>query len=139
MAETSAAAAGPGTDQSLTWVPRANRLVGAHQGTADAVRLDDDRRQIAYGTGAFLINRAFSQLCDEMRALPVKSDVLELWMQPICSIAGTTNSSVTCSNQPHIQDESPYLSEYQGISRADNLSRADSTYGTEIVSKLQID
>jgi len=27
-----------------------------------------------------------------MRALPVKSDVLEQWVQPICSIAGTTNT-----------------------------------------------
>jgi hypothetical protein len=88
------------------------------------------RSQRSAHTTADLRPKGFHPVPDEMRALPVKSDVLELWMQPICSIAGRTNSSVTCSNQPNIQDESPYLTEYQGISRADNLSRADATYGT---------
>jgi uncharacterized protein len=36
--------------------------------------------KIVYGTGAFLINRPYSQLCDEMRSLPVKPDVLEAWL-----------------------------------------------------------
>jgi hypothetical protein len=36
--------------------------------------------KIVYGSGAFLINRPFGQLCDEMRALPVKPEVLEAWL-----------------------------------------------------------
>jgi predicted TIM-barrel fold metal-dependent hydrolase len=36
--------------------------------------------KIVYGTGAFLINRPYAQLCDEMRSLPVKPDVLEAWL-----------------------------------------------------------
>ena len=38
------------------------------------------RDKIVYGTGAFLINRPYTQLCDEMRALPVEHDVLEDWL-----------------------------------------------------------
>jgi predicted TIM-barrel fold metal-dependent hydrolase len=36
--------------------------------------------KIVYGTGAFLINRRYSQLCDEMRALPVEPGVLQAWL-----------------------------------------------------------
>jgi uncharacterized protein len=36
--------------------------------------------KIVFGTGAFLINRPYLQLCDEMRSLPVKPDVLEAWL-----------------------------------------------------------
>ena len=38
------------------------------------------RNKIIYGTGAFLINRPYKQLCDEMRALPLPRDVLEDWL-----------------------------------------------------------
>jgi len=38
------------------------------------------RNKIIYGTGAFLINRPYAQLCDEMRALPLQRDVLEDWL-----------------------------------------------------------
>jgi predicted TIM-barrel fold metal-dependent hydrolase len=38
------------------------------------------RDKVIYGTGAFLINRPYAQLCDEMRALPVQPDVLEDWL-----------------------------------------------------------
>ncbi|MGO9926688.1 MAG: amidohydrolase family protein [Mycobacterium sp.] len=38
------------------------------------------RNKIIYGTGAFLINRPYTQLCDEMRALSVQSDVLDDWL-----------------------------------------------------------
>jgi uncharacterized protein len=38
------------------------------------------RDKVVYGTGAFLINRPYRQLCDEMRALPTTSDVLEAWL-----------------------------------------------------------
>ena len=38
------------------------------------------RDKIVYGTGAFLINRPYAELCDEMRALPVQRDVLEDWL-----------------------------------------------------------
>ena len=38
------------------------------------------RDKVVYGTGAFLINRPYVQLCDEMRALPITSDVLEAWL-----------------------------------------------------------
>jgi predicted TIM-barrel fold metal-dependent hydrolase len=36
--------------------------------------------KIVYGSGAFLINRPIAELCDEMRELPVKPDVLEAWL-----------------------------------------------------------
>ena len=36
--------------------------------------------KIVFGTGAFLMNRPYSQLCDEMRSLPIKPDVLEAWL-----------------------------------------------------------
>lgn len=36
--------------------------------------------KIIYGTGAFLINRPYAQLCDEMRSLPVRPDVLQAWL-----------------------------------------------------------
>jgi len=38
------------------------------------------RSKIVYGTGAFLINRPYTQLCDEMRALPIQPDVLDDWL-----------------------------------------------------------
>ena len=38
------------------------------------------RDKIIYGTGAFLINRPYAELCDEMRALPVQQEVLEDWL-----------------------------------------------------------
>jgi uncharacterized protein len=38
------------------------------------------RDKVVYGTGAFLINRPYVQLCEEMRSLPVASDVLEAWL-----------------------------------------------------------
>jgi uncharacterized protein len=38
------------------------------------------RNKIIYGTGAFLINRPYTQLCDEMRALPLQRDVLDDWL-----------------------------------------------------------
>lgn len=38
------------------------------------------RNKIVYGTGGFLINRPYLQLCDEMRALPVPREVLEDWL-----------------------------------------------------------
>ncbi|BBX73048.1 amidohydrolase [Mycobacterium shinjukuense] len=38
------------------------------------------RHKVIYGTGGFLINRPYRQLCDEMRALPVPRDVLEDWL-----------------------------------------------------------
>jgi predicted TIM-barrel fold metal-dependent hydrolase len=38
------------------------------------------RDKIIYGTGAFLINRPYAQLCDEMRALSVQPEVLEDWL-----------------------------------------------------------
>jgi predicted TIM-barrel fold metal-dependent hydrolase len=38
------------------------------------------RKKIVYGTGAFLINRPYVQLCDEMRALPLQREVLEDWL-----------------------------------------------------------
>lgn len=38
------------------------------------------RNKIVYGTGGFLINRPYLQLCDEMRALPVPREVVEDWL-----------------------------------------------------------
>jgi uncharacterized protein len=38
------------------------------------------RNKIIYGTGAFLINRPYTQLCDEMRALPLQREVLDDWL-----------------------------------------------------------
>lgn len=38
------------------------------------------RDKIMYGTGGFLINRPYPELCDEMRALPVPREVLEDWL-----------------------------------------------------------
>jgi len=38
------------------------------------------RDKVIYGTGAFLINRPYVQLCDEMRALPVQPEVLQDWL-----------------------------------------------------------
>jgi uncharacterized protein len=38
------------------------------------------RDKILYGTGGFLINRPYRELCDEMRALPIETDVLEDWL-----------------------------------------------------------
>jgi predicted TIM-barrel fold metal-dependent hydrolase len=38
------------------------------------------RDKVLYGTGAFLINRPYVQLCDEMRGLPLPRDVLEGWL-----------------------------------------------------------
>jgi hypothetical protein len=38
------------------------------------------RDKILYGSGAFLINRPYAQLCDEMRALPLQREVLEDWL-----------------------------------------------------------
>jgi uncharacterized protein len=38
------------------------------------------RDKVVYGTGAFLINRPYAQLCEEVRSLPVESDVLEAWL-----------------------------------------------------------
>ena len=35
---------------------------------------------MVYGSGAFLINRPYRQLCDEMRALPVEPMALEDWL-----------------------------------------------------------
>ena len=105
MAETSAAAAGPGTDQSLTWVPLANRLVGARQGIADAVRPHDDCRQNVYGTGVFVVSHAFSQLCDEMRALPVKSGVLEIVDATTLFDSRDGEQLRNVFNQANIQDE----------------------------------
>ena len=36
--------------------------------------------KVVWGSGAFLINRPYPQLCDEMRALPVEPTVLESWL-----------------------------------------------------------
>jgi hypothetical protein len=36
--------------------------------------------KVLYGTGAFLINRPYVQLCDEARELPVASEVLDAWL-----------------------------------------------------------
>jgi uncharacterized protein len=36
--------------------------------------------KVVYGTGAFLINRPYVQLCEEMRSLPVAPEVLEAWL-----------------------------------------------------------
>jgi predicted TIM-barrel fold metal-dependent hydrolase len=36
--------------------------------------------KVLYGTGAFLINRPYAQLCEEVRALPVAVPVLERWL-----------------------------------------------------------
>lgn len=49
-------------------------------GAADAVWADNNPQQDRYGTGGFLINRPYLQLCDEMRALPVPREVLEDWL-----------------------------------------------------------
>lgn len=38
------------------------------------------RDKVVYGSGAFLINRPYRQLCDEMRALPVEPMALEDWL-----------------------------------------------------------
>jgi uncharacterized protein len=38
------------------------------------------RDKVIYGTGAFLINRPYAQLCDEMRELPVRPEVLDDWL-----------------------------------------------------------
>jgi predicted TIM-barrel fold metal-dependent hydrolase len=38
------------------------------------------RDKVVYGSGAFLINRSYRQLCEEMRALPVELTVLESWL-----------------------------------------------------------
>ncbi|MHA7652851.1 amidohydrolase family protein [Mycobacterium sp. ML4] len=38
------------------------------------------RDKILYGTGAFLINRPYQQLCDEMRGLPLDRQTLEHWL-----------------------------------------------------------
>ncbi len=38
------------------------------------------RDKVVYGSGAFLINRPYAQLCDEMRALPVDATALESWL-----------------------------------------------------------
>ena len=36
--------------------------------------------KVLYGTGAFLINRRYRELCDEARDLPVAADVLRGWL-----------------------------------------------------------
>jgi predicted TIM-barrel fold metal-dependent hydrolase len=36
--------------------------------------------KILYGTGAFLINRPYAELCDEARGLPLPPDVLAAWL-----------------------------------------------------------
>lgn len=36
--------------------------------------------KVLFGSGAFLINRPQTELCDEMRALPLPGSVLEAWM-----------------------------------------------------------
>ena len=38
------------------------------------------RHKIVYGSGAFLINRPYRQLCDEMGALPLAPEVLHDWL-----------------------------------------------------------
>ncbi|CAM4293983.1 putative metal-dependent hydrolase of the TIM-barrel fold protein [Mycobacterium basiliense] len=38
------------------------------------------RDKVIYGSGGFLFNRPYAQLCDEMRALPVRREVLEDWL-----------------------------------------------------------
>ncbi|MCU0314009.1 MAG: amidohydrolase family protein [Solirubrobacteraceae bacterium] len=38
------------------------------------------REQVLFGTGAFLINRPYAELCDEARALPLAPEVLRLWL-----------------------------------------------------------
>jgi uncharacterized protein len=38
------------------------------------------RDKVLYGTGAFLINRPYRQLCDEMRALTIEPAVLDDWL-----------------------------------------------------------
>ncbi|AGZ52915.1 amidohydrolase [Mycobacterium kansasii] len=38
------------------------------------------RDKVVYGSGAFLINRPYQLLCDEMRALPVDPTTLEQWL-----------------------------------------------------------
>jgi predicted TIM-barrel fold metal-dependent hydrolase len=35
---------------------------------------------VIYGSGAFLINRPYQQLCDEMRALSLESTTLQSWL-----------------------------------------------------------
>lgn len=36
--------------------------------------------KVLYGTGAFLINRPYQELCDEVRALPLSQEILERWL-----------------------------------------------------------
>jgi len=36
--------------------------------------------KVLFSTGAFLINRPYTELCDEARALPVHQDALEAWL-----------------------------------------------------------
>ena len=38
------------------------------------------RDKVVYGSGAFLINRPYRQLCEEMRALPVELTALQSWL-----------------------------------------------------------
>ena len=38
------------------------------------------RNKIIHGTGEILINRPYTELCDEIRALPLPRDVLEDWL-----------------------------------------------------------
>ncbi len=38
------------------------------------------RNKVVWGSGAFLINRPYRQLCDEMRALPIEATALESWL-----------------------------------------------------------
>jgi predicted TIM-barrel fold metal-dependent hydrolase len=36
--------------------------------------------KVLYGTGAFLINCPYAELCDEARGLPVAREVLAAWL-----------------------------------------------------------
>lgn len=38
------------------------------------------RDKVLFGTGAFLINRPYAELCEEARALPVTPEVLRAWL-----------------------------------------------------------
>lgn len=56
------------------------------------------RNKIVYGTGGFLINRPYLQLCDEMRALPVPREVLEDWLW---------RNAHTCAAARHVRPVGP--------------------------------
>ncbi len=79
--------------------PKYLRFTGRWMGAADEFGQTTIRNKIVYGTGGFLINRPYLQLCDGIRALPVQEVLEDGVMRHTCAAARHVRPVGPCRQQ----------------------------------------